>query len=229
MLRTFVAGSWWKKKLMAWVCNELMSVCSRFANDRRGVFAIMFAILALPLLTGVFIAIDYSRATSVKSSLQSAADAAIFSAAMRLGGDEDEVRGAFKKSFQANLPEKLKDQPFSLSIAKDEKSLHVKMDASINTTLIRVAGIEQIKFGIEAFANKPKLKLPTLARAGNGDGDGDASVSDERALKEQLMREIQEGLRAARRAGIPVQDNIDQRQLERLAESVHRYMKSQGR
>ncbi len=48
----------------------------RFSRDERGNLAVIFAIAAIPLLTGVGAAVDYSMAMRVKTKLQAAADAA---------------------------------------------------------------------------------------------------------------------------------------------------------
>ena len=54
----------------------LMSILRRFRRDRSGNVAIVFALLAVPMLGAVGCAIDYSRANQIRSKLQSAADAA---------------------------------------------------------------------------------------------------------------------------------------------------------
>ena len=84
----------------------------RFLADDQGMVAIMVAVLLLPMLAGVFAAIDYGRASSLKTSLQTAADAAIIAAAVRLGEDDKHVRSAFASTFKANLPESLHGQAF---------------------------------------------------------------------------------------------------------------------
>jgi Flp pilus assembly protein TadG len=48
----------------------------RFARDQRGNVAVIFALCCVPLITFVGCAVDYSRATQVRSKLQAAADAA---------------------------------------------------------------------------------------------------------------------------------------------------------
>src|SRR5579884_3681152 len=48
----------------------------RFAGDRRGGVAPMLALAALPLLTGVGMAVDYTRANAARTALQSALDSA---------------------------------------------------------------------------------------------------------------------------------------------------------
>jgi len=56
--------------------NVLLSLVRRFRCDQRGNIAVIFAIACLPLITAVGCAVDYARATQMKSKLQAAADAA---------------------------------------------------------------------------------------------------------------------------------------------------------
>jgi Flp pilus assembly protein TadG len=57
------------------MCN-LSGLIGRFRSDQRGNIAVIFTIALLPILTGIGCAVDYSRATQLRSKLQSAADAA---------------------------------------------------------------------------------------------------------------------------------------------------------
>ncbi|WP_027577054.1 TadE/TadG family type IV pilus assembly protein [Bradyrhizobium sp. WSM1743] len=54
----------------------LSIILRRFVNDRRGNIAVIFALACVPLITVVGCAVDYSRATQIRSKLQAAADAA---------------------------------------------------------------------------------------------------------------------------------------------------------
>ena len=55
---------------------RLQQCLSRFRRDSRGNVAIIFTIAAIPLISGIGCAVDYSMATRMKAKLQSAADAA---------------------------------------------------------------------------------------------------------------------------------------------------------
>ena len=55
---------------------RLKQYLSRFRSDRRGNVAAIFAITAIPLISAIGCAVDYSLATRMKAKLQSAADAA---------------------------------------------------------------------------------------------------------------------------------------------------------
>ncbi|MGY8637765.1 pilus assembly protein [Bradyrhizobium sp. 14AA] len=54
----------------------LRTLIRRFVRDRRGNIAVIFAFSCVPLITVVGCAVDYSRATQLRSKLQAAADAA---------------------------------------------------------------------------------------------------------------------------------------------------------
>jgi Flp pilus assembly protein TadG len=56
--------------------NRLRAGVSRFSWDRDGAAAITFALAAIPILTGVGVAVDFSRIATKHTSLQQAADSA---------------------------------------------------------------------------------------------------------------------------------------------------------
>jgi Flp pilus assembly protein TadG len=58
------------------VASRLAAHIGRFRRDQRGNIAVIFALSLMPMLSAVGCAIDYSRATQIRSKLQSAIDAA---------------------------------------------------------------------------------------------------------------------------------------------------------
>lgn len=54
----------------------LRTLIRHFVRDRRGNIAVIFALCCVPLITVIGCAVDYARATQVRSKLQAAADAA---------------------------------------------------------------------------------------------------------------------------------------------------------
>ena len=58
----------------------LQKYFSRFRRDKRGNVAIIFTIAAIPLISAIGCAVDYSMATRMKAKMQSAADAASIAA-----------------------------------------------------------------------------------------------------------------------------------------------------
>jgi Flp pilus assembly protein TadG len=83
------------------------ALLQRFAADRRGVVAVVYALTLLPLMMGIGAAVDYSRASSSRVDLQSAVDAAALAVgrvAIELGRTDNTVqaREAFDAGFQRN-------------------------------------------------------------------------------------------------------------------------------
>ena len=58
----------------------MIATAQRFAQDRRGNVALMFSLLAVPLVFAVGMSIDYGTAASLQSKLNAAADSAVLAA-----------------------------------------------------------------------------------------------------------------------------------------------------
>ncbi len=61
---------------VAAICGRLRTLAASFVRNRRGNVAMITALTAIPLVSAVGCAIDYSYASMIKTKLQSAADAA---------------------------------------------------------------------------------------------------------------------------------------------------------
>lgn len=95
--------------------RQLLREIVRFRNDKSGNVAVIFTLALLPILSAMGVAVDYSRATQVRSKLQSAIDAASvgsvarkspgFIAAGTMTGDGDIPAGVddVKAIFDGNM------------------------------------------------------------------------------------------------------------------------------
>lgn len=72
--------------------NTRMKLFFRFGRSARGSVMTLTALLLVPLLIFVGLAIDYSRAIDARSRMQAAADAAVLAAAKASSEDTDAVR-----------------------------------------------------------------------------------------------------------------------------------------
>lgn len=139
----------------------------RFATDERGTVAVVFALVALPLLSVLSLAIDYGRATHVQATLQNATDSAA-GAAIRLAGAEiDTIRDSFAANFRANLPTDLKQTPFQLVVDKDKGTVQAKVETKVATSLIGIVGISSLDVVVETTQR--------FASIGGGSRDGSRS------------------------------------------------------
>lgn len=83
--------------------RKLLGQFGRFRKDRSGNVAVIFTLALLPILSAIGVAVDYSRATQIRSKLQAAIDAAsvgsvarkspAFIAAGAMTGDGDIAEG----------------------------------------------------------------------------------------------------------------------------------------
>jgi hypothetical protein len=64
--------------------HNLFRLIGRFGRDKRGNIAVIFAIACVPLISAIGFAVDYSRATKIRSKLQAASDAASVGSVARL-------------------------------------------------------------------------------------------------------------------------------------------------
>lgn len=81
---------------------SLKTTAQRFANDRRGTVAIVFAGALVPIIAVVGISVDYSRASHASVQLQSAVDAAAMAGAVSKAATVAGRTSAAHNTFDAN-------------------------------------------------------------------------------------------------------------------------------
>jgi Flp pilus assembly protein TadG len=124
----------------------LMRMANRLATFVRkndGSTAVLFALLLVPLLAAVGIALDFARAEHVRSRMQSALDAAVLVGA-RANSDADAQVAAATKSFNINFRDSwAKDVSATFAPTIDGELSGTAM-AKLDTTLAGVLGIKQL-------------------------------------------------------------------------------------
>ncbi|MCH9808165.1 MAG: pilus assembly protein [Alphaproteobacteria bacterium] len=198
---------------------------SAFASNESGTIAVLFALLLVPILGIVFGGIDYSRALTVQGQLQTAADAAAVSAAARLGEGKDAAKGAFEASFRANLPENLRDQPYDLKIAGNDKQLKVEINASVPTTLVAMLGVSKLDVTAASTAKPPQPKLFARSKAGGIPQEAlpqGAAGAQARAKIRRAMR------RNGGAGGMAAPKLPDQREMEEARRKIESAMRAAG-
>ena len=114
--------------------SALKTFATRFANDRRGNIAMMFALALPPLLLTTLGAIDIARVSTVHVKLQDALDAATLAAARSRHTDNINIQEVGYAALRANLPSR---DDVTLDAAKTTFTLNaatgtVAGDASVN-------------------------------------------------------------------------------------------------
>ncbi len=137
-----------------------------FLRDRSGSGAIVVAITVLVLFVAVGVGVDMARAYRAQHALQVNVDqAAIAAAAVAYSeadgesANVDEMNAKANEYFAAN--NRLKTElasvgPVSIVFDEETNIVKVAVDAKVPTTLMRLAGVPEVKFKVSSEAKRPE-------------------------------------------------------------------------
>src|ERR1700712_818568 len=117
----------------------------KFRGDRRGNVAVMFGLALVPIMTSVGVAVDYSRANSARTAMQSALDgAALMISKDAAGLSSAEISARAESYFKAlvNRPEvsNIKVSATYTPSSSSGATLQMSSTGTITTDFMRVAG-----------------------------------------------------------------------------------------
>ena len=139
----------------------------RLTHDQSGAVGILFALLLLPMLGVTLTAIDYGRAIRLESRLQTAVDSAASAAIQQLGQERVVIESVARQHLDQQLPETHKGMPFNLTVSEKARSVEVKVETTIATSLIGLLGLD--KFTVRAsglvYAERAPVPQSAIARA----------------------------------------------------------------
>ncbi|MGB4867264.1 MAG: pilus assembly protein TadG-related protein [Hyphomicrobium sp.] len=139
--------------------SRLRVLAGRFVCDTRGTTAVLFAMLAVPVLGLGLAGLDYARAQGTRSDIQSAADAAATAGARMLGAPHTEIERAVRGYLRTNLPEDRRDLDFMLTFAPEDTALTIKMDTTVPTSILGIVGVSELAVQVETTVEKPTLVI----------------------------------------------------------------------
>ncbi len=140
----------------------MAGLLDQLRRNEGGSVAVLFALIAIPVIGITAAAIDYARASRTRDTLQRAADAAVMAASDRLLEDRSVIEGTIRAFLAANLPPTLRELPFDLKIPSDRASLELSFQTSVPTTLLAVVGVTQLDVSTSSRAVRPKPHNPGL-------------------------------------------------------------------
>jgi hypothetical protein len=111
-----------------------------FCGSRGGNVALTFALVSLPLVTGLGMAVDYSRANATKASVQDALDSAVLAGA-KDGGSSWATTAA--NIFTSNLTGKSISYS-TPSFSKSDPYYTGSVSASVPTSILGIVGINNV-------------------------------------------------------------------------------------
>ena len=140
-----------------------MTVFARFFHDRKGGVAPLLAICIVPLVTAAGAAIDYSRAGSVRTSMQAAGDAtALMLAKGATGMNPTQLQASASAYFQANFHRSEAINPqvtANFSQGPNGMVVTVNGSANVRTLFMGMVGFPQISIETTGTVNWNNSKL----------------------------------------------------------------------
>ena len=180
------------------VFSRVRATTRRFAGDKRGNIAVLFAIAAVPLISFVGAAIDYTRANAARSSMQAALD----STALMLG--KDLTDGTINTS---QISTKAAAYFTALYTNKDAKSVSVTAtytaaagngstillngSGSVTTDFMRVAGFPNLNFNTSSTAAWGNVRMRVaMALDNTGSMASDGKIAALRTSAASLVDQL---------------------------------------
>lgn len=126
----------------------------KFLSDRSGNFAIMSALLALPLVLGAGVAVDYARYSASHRHLQELADAAALALAASKEQNREKLEKMANDVIAANRdPNRLASVSIA-SLATTADDIDLALDGDIPATIMSIAGYDRLPSKASALAER---------------------------------------------------------------------------
>ena len=179
---------------------------NRFVRDRRGNVAPIFAIAIIPVIGLTGAAVDYSRAATARTHLQSAADSTalmLAKEASTLTADQLSAKGQqyFNAIFKSNevMAPPAVTTTVTLDAAKGLYTVTVTANAAVETTFTRVLGVNQMDIGTtgEVVWGMKRLEL-ALALDNTGSMSSNNKMTELKTATKNLLNTL---YKAAKKAG----------------------------
>jgi Flp pilus assembly protein TadG len=127
-------------------------ICLRLAGSRQGNIALTFGLVAMPLLLGVGISIDYVRAYNTRVKMQSDLDAALIASVKKVGTlNDDQIKQEVANWFAAQASDNQASYKLLLDnmvISKTNQSIQAIATGVMPTTFLGLANIPSINVSV---------------------------------------------------------------------------------
>ena len=176
--------------MRAWLERSIQTI-DRFRQATGANVAITFGLLLIPVILGVGAAIDYSRAGAIRAAMQNTADATALMAAKNWSGDSaGQLQQSASAWFTANFNNSnVNNLQVAATSNPANSTVNITATASIGTTLLGVAGINQINLSVASTATAGITKLQVaLVLDNTGSMAEFGKISALRAATHQMLQ-----------------------------------------
>lgn len=150
-----------------------------FCGDRRGNFAIIFALTLTPIAVAAAASVDISRAYIVETRLKAALDAAALAVGTATGLSSAEVQTMAQAYFDANYPEEVLGVPGTIMVTDTPTTVDISVKASLPTSIMGLVGINSLDVAATSQVMRHGKKLEVvlvLDNTGSMNQDGRLTV-----------------------------------------------------
>jgi len=131
----------------------------KFLTDRSGNFAIMAAIVMVPILAAVGLSIDYTNALRVRNEMQQAADAAALAAASTQGLSDTQLKKLADKVFNTNFTSDDAGRKFKGSLKILKNGYRYSASGEVRSIFMELIGRKYSNVDVLAEVGKTKKDL----------------------------------------------------------------------
>jgi Flp pilus assembly protein TadG len=136
-------------------------------RDESGIVLILFALLIIPLLLVVAIAIDFSQTLVVKRQLTAAVDAAALTLGTLPTLDDAEAEAKAEDYIRAHYPGGAIGRLTGFSVLREGEAVEVSATAEIDTSFLRVAGYDTLTVAVNSRVQRKQNKLEVVMALDN--------------------------------------------------------------
>jgi uncharacterized membrane protein len=186
--------------------HQIFSDARKFAGCERGNFGIIFALVAVPVLGIAGAALDYSRISSTKESLQASVDAAITAAAAS-GGQAEAMQNMVSDFVLANF----EGEGVKVTTMVNSNNMRVEARYTLDMPVLAAVGRPQVEItaSAEVESNAPRRvgSVQTVPAIGKQDLQRARKHFEHmtrrmpREMRDALQRDFEDYLKQAQAAG----------------------------
>ena len=159
--------------------RRLKNLFRSFLGDRRGNFAVIFALTLIPIAVAAAASVDISRAYIVETRLKAALDAAALAVGTASGLSSGEVQALAQAYFDANYPADVLGVPGTVSVSDSLTAVDISVSAELPTVMMGLVGIDSLDVVAVSQVMRHGKKLEVvlvLDNTGSMNNDGRMTV-----------------------------------------------------
>ncbi len=180
------------------VFGMMFRALRRFASDRRGNVAVIYALAIIPLFIAAGGALDYARTVVVRTRLAEALDAAALAVGGSSGLTTTQMQTLAQQYFDANYHVNSSyGTPAALTMTVSGQSIVLSTTDSVPTTVLKVAGIDNLDVAVSNKVVWGQLKLwvslvlDSTGSMSQTDSTGLSKISALKTASHQLLTMLQ--------------------------------------